>query len=164
MVDFFVHQIFLRHGAPKEIITDMGQCFVSDLPEGVPKALETNQKITLAYNPKVNEQVERMNYVLADILSKYTGSDHKGWYLALPFVCLAYKTSIQESSGFTPFYLLYGRLAVLPVDIHLGTEPDSLVSQEEGNLPYDQRLLKRLKEVRDTVIVWMDVVKRRPIQ
>ena len=43
------------------------------------------------------------------------------WQL-LPFVTFAYNTSRQETTGRTPFYLLYGWEAVLPIDALLGIQ------------------------------------------
>ena len=34
----------------------------------------------------------------------------------LPGVLFAYRTSVQKSTGFTPFYLMYGRQAKLPLE------------------------------------------------
>ena len=39
------------------------------------------------------------------------------WEDHLPRVCFAYNTSQQESTGFTPFYLMFGRQARIPLDI-----------------------------------------------
>ncbi|XP_077528333.1 uncharacterized protein LOC144139991 [Haemaphysalis longicornis] len=43
------------------------------------------------------------------MLSMYVSSDHDDWDLVLPYVTYAYNTAIQATTGFSPFYLLYGR-------------------------------------------------------
>ena len=40
----------------------------------------------------------------------------KDWDERLPYILFAYRTSIQESTKDSPFYLLYGRDARLPSD------------------------------------------------
>ncbi|KZS08016.1 Uncharacterized protein APZ42_028148 [Daphnia magna] len=51
-------------------------------------------------------------------------SDHEDWDESLPFVTFAYDTSRHESTGRTPFYLVYGREAVLPIDGALNADPN----------------------------------------
>ena len=104
VAEFFVSQIILRHGAPEKIITDKGKCFVSVLMQAVTKKLHTNHKTTSSYHPQVNGQVERMNHTLAAMLSMYVSEDHKDWDVSLPFVCFAYNTARQESTGLSPFF------------------------------------------------------------
>jgi hypothetical protein len=68
VAEFFVEQIFIRHGAPEQLITDRGKCFVAEIMQAVTKLLTTNHRTTSAFNPSCNGQVERLNHVLADML------------------------------------------------------------------------------------------------
>ncbi|XP_059351391.1 uncharacterized protein LOC132087992 [Daphnia carinata] len=117
---FVVEQIYLRHWSPETIVTDRGRCFIAELFQEVTRLLSTNHKTTSAFHPSSNVQVERMNHVLADMLSMYVSSDHRDWDEVLPYVCFAYNTSRQESTGFSPFFLMYGREPLLPSDLNLG--------------------------------------------
>ena len=54
VVEFFVEQIFLRHGAPEEIITDQGKCFSSETVREITKMLTTRQRTSSGYNPQCN--------------------------------------------------------------------------------------------------------------
>ena len=47
----------------------------------------------------------------------YVNSDHNDWDLYLKAVCFAYNTSVcTESTQFTPFYLMFGRMPIHPID------------------------------------------------
>ena len=47
------------------------------------------------------------------------------WEEALPKVCIAYNTTIHSTTGYSPFYLMYGREPQLPIDIVYGTQSPS---------------------------------------
>lgn len=53
------------------------------------------------------------------MLSMYVTNDHKNWDEILPYVTLAYNTATQETTGFTPFRLLYGREVTTMLDAML---------------------------------------------
>ncbi|GFT49710.1 retrovirus-related Pol polyprotein from transposon 412 [Trichonephila clavipes] len=49
----------------------------------------------------------------------YVDVEQKNWDEILPFVTFAYNTAKQETTGFTPFYLLHGREAETTLDTML---------------------------------------------
>jgi transposase InsO family protein len=159
--NFLVEQVYLRHGAPEQLITDRGKCFVSELMQSVNKLLTTNHRTTSAYNPACNGQVERFNHVIADMLSMYVSADHKDWDETLPFVIFAYNTTRQESTGFSPFYLLYGREPIVPSDLSFNVDPNPLIPAKEASMEYIQRLRKNLESARHTVLTRMERVKQK---
>lgn len=81
------------------------------------KQLGIDQTRTSAYHPQANGQVESFNRTLEAMLSKVVNENQRDWDNHLPKVLFAYRTSIHESTGFTPFLINYGRSATLPVDI-----------------------------------------------
>ena len=121
---FFVNQIVLRHGAPASIVSDRGKCFIVELTQEVLKLLGINHRTTISYHPQANGLCERLNQTLAEMLSMYVNSDQKNWDNVLPSVTFAYNISKQESTRYTPFYLLYGKEAVLPTDLTVGVTSD----------------------------------------
>ena len=50
------------------------------------------------------------------MLAKTVASGGKNWDDCLPYVLFAYRASPQESTGESPFFLLYGRDPQLPAD------------------------------------------------
>ena len=49
------------------------------------------------------------------------GEEHQGknWDLELPSALWAYRTSVKTSTCFTPFHLVYGKEALLPIEVEL---------------------------------------------
>ena len=70
----------------------------------------------------VNNSLATKRWIL-DMLST-TIKDHQGsWEDHVQAVCLAYNTSVQPTTGYTPFYLMFGRQVRVPIDIMFGNKP-----------------------------------------
>ncbi|GFS46992.1 retrovirus-related Pol polyprotein from transposon 17.6 [Trichonephila clavipes] len=116
---FLLEEIVLRHGAPRVIITDRGAVFRSRLVSSLVDLCNIDHHFTTAYHPQTNGLTERFNKTLADMLSMCVDVEQKNWDEILPFVTFAYNTAKQETTGFTPFYLLHGREAETTLDTML---------------------------------------------
>jgi len=107
----FIHEdIICRHGVPHELTSDRGTEFVNQLVTELTKRYKMDHIRTTAYHPQGNGQTERMNktlkLVLAKILDKY---DHWDYYLHSAL--FAMRNIRNESTKYSPFELLYGRIA-----------------------------------------------------
>lgn len=69
------------------------------------------------------------------------------WDSQLPTLMLAYRTSIQETTGATPFLLMFGRSARLPIDI----EFDFPSTRYENCNQYPRKLHQQLQQAYRTV-------------
>ena len=115
----FVEQIVCRHGVPAQLLSDCGAAFLSHLLTEICKLLGVEKLNTTAYHPQTDGLVERFNRTLTDMLAKKVEQSEKNWDNHLPFVLFAYRASLQESTGESPFYLLYGRDPRLPTTLGL---------------------------------------------
>ncbi|XP_077498029.1 uncharacterized protein LOC144108737 [Amblyomma americanum] len=97
-------------------LTNRGRYFMSRVVGDILRSFSTERKIATAYHLQTNWVTERLNRTLTDMLSMYVSPDHKDWDLALPYVTFAYNTSRHDTTGYSRFYLLYGRHVVLPLD------------------------------------------------
>ncbi|KAI9558361.1 pol polyprotein [Daphnia sinensis] len=124
-------------------------------------SLHTNHKTTSSYHPQANGAVERMNHTLAAMLSMYVSTDQRDWDETLQYVCFAYNTARQESTGYSPFFLLYGREPKLPIDLELGADADPLLTEDGATLDYADRLLVELSTAREIEKIRMEEVKNK---
>ena len=69
-----------------------------------------------AYRPQTNGAVETANKNIKKILCKMIETS-RDWSEKFPFALWAYRTSFHTSTGATPYSLVYGMKAVLPVEI-----------------------------------------------
>nr|AHN53418.1 pol polyprotein [Nuttalliella namaqua] len=108
VAQFFIHQVLLRHGAPRVMISDRGRQFLSELLKEVLAACSVTHRFTSPYHPQTNGLTERFNHTLADMLSFYISSEHTNWDELLPYVTFAYNTAVQSTTHYSPFFLLFG--------------------------------------------------------
>jgi hypothetical protein len=116
---FFVEDVVARYEAPMKIISDRGTHFHNKLILETCRLLGISQSLTTAYHPQTDGLTERFNQTLVDMLSKYIGDNSKDWDELIPYVLFGYRTAVQESTRETPFYLMFGRDPVLPIDVAL---------------------------------------------
>nr|XP_020165347.2 uncharacterized protein LOC109750813 [Aegilops tauschii subsp. strangulata] len=135
--------IVVRYGMPNNIITDNG----TNLAKGalVQYCSVSGIRLDLASvaHPQFNGQVERANGLilsgikprLVEPLIRSPGS----WLDELPTVLWSLRTTPNRSTGFTPFFLVYGEEAVIPTDVEFNslrvtmyTEAEAKEAREDG--------------------------------
>ncbi len=109
--------IFSRVGIPREILTDQGTNFTSQLLTELYRLLHVRPIKTTPYHPQTDGLVERFNQTLKAMLRRATKQEGKDWDKLIPYLLFAYREVPQASTGFSPFELVYGRHARGPLDI-----------------------------------------------
>ena len=110
-------KVFARVGIPQEMLTDQGSNFQSQLLQELYHLLHVDAIRTSPYHPQTDGLVERFNQTLKSMLRKSASEDGKDWDKMISFLLFAYREVPQESTGFSPFELLYGRDVRGPLDI-----------------------------------------------
>eukprot|EP00731_Ephydatia_muelleri_P007513 Em0003g1761a len=111
-----VNEFICRFGVPDSIHTDQGKNFEAKVIQEICHLLGVTKTRTTPYHPQSDGLVERFNRTLLEMLSTTVADEHD-WDLSLPTLLLAYRTSVQETTGITPFQLMFGRNPRLPEDI-----------------------------------------------
>lgn len=144
VADFIVKSVICKHGVPSTILSDRGATFRSNLVRGILEGLGSRPTFTTSYHAATNGLTERFNGTLTTSLSLYVSSTHKDWDDFIDLITFAYNTSVQETTKSTPFMLIYGREATLPIDVSLlqGLE----ISEDAAEV------VRRLNEARRLVV------------
>lgn len=101
--------VFLTHGVPQTVLMDNGTQFTGKVTEALfNKYNIPNVYYTPKYTPQVN-LVERYNRTIITCISTFVDSDHRSWDLFIPKVQFAINNSVNEATGFTPSFLVFGR-------------------------------------------------------
>ena len=111
-----IEEIFPRFGCPLELVTDNGSENVNRVVKDTLETLNIHHVTTSYYHPQSNSKVERFHRTLHDILSKRLTEGQETWDLHLNQVLAAIRFNVSETTDYTPFYLLYSRDVVLPID------------------------------------------------
>jgi hypothetical protein len=109
LAEIFLREVVRHHGIPKAIISDRDPRFTSIFWRSLWKLMGTKLKMSSAYHPQTDGQTERMNRTLEEILRAFVNREIDDWDLHLVTAEIAINNSVQESTGFTPFYLNSGR-------------------------------------------------------
>ena len=148
--------IYTRLGFPREVLTDQGGQFISNVMKEVSRLLSIKGLVTTPYNPKCNGLVERFNGTLKMMLKKMCDEKPKDWDRYIAPLLFAYRETPQESTGFAPFEILFGRTVRGPMQIlkELWTkdlEQPETKSTYQYVLDLRDRLENTCKIVRDAV-------------
>ena len=109
--------MYSRVGVPREILTDQGKQFISDVMREVSRLLSVRQMTSSPYHPQTNGLVERFNGVLKRMLARMCEERPNDWDRYINPLLFAYREAPQASLGFSPFELLYGRTVRGPMAI-----------------------------------------------
>ena len=143
--------IITTYGAPAQIISDQGRAFTSNLLRELCELLGIRKIQTTAYHPQSNGQCERMNQTLIKMIGKL-GPDMRGdWPMHLHELTHAYNCTRSAITGYSPYYLMFGRRPRIPVDFYFPTLPMQTKTK---------RLDTYVKELRERLIESFQVAEQ----
>ena len=114
---FLFEDIICRHGCPSIQINDQGREFVNAVSTELHRLCGIKQRVTSAYHPQANGLVERQNRTIKEKLLKVLGDETASWPRCLQPLLFSHRTTVHCSTRMSPFYVMYGRNAVLPFDV-----------------------------------------------
>jgi hypothetical protein len=125
----FVNEWYCIYGAPIVLLSVNGTQFVSKFFQSVCRLLGVKQVFTTAYHPASNGQCERFNRTVLSAITHYISDNQDNWNELSYTATYAYNTTVQSSTGYTPFELTLARTSpshVLSPGIGFGVTPSSI--------------------------------------
>ena len=135
---FFVH-----YGFPEKILSDQGQNFESLLISELCELTQIKKLRTTPYRPEGNGSCEKFNRTLISMLGTLPDNFKSKWTQHISTLVYAYNCTHSDATGFSPYYLLYGRHPLLPTYVEFGVFVPKL--SEAITYKYVQELKKRLE-------------------
>eukprot|EP00253_Pinus_taeda_P007596 PITA_07596 len=118
---FLFEDIFTRFGVPREILTDQGSQFTSKLMENMMEEYKIKHRKSTPYHPQENGQVESTSKVLESIITKTVHLHRRDSTERLPEALWTYRTTWRNTTGHSPYELVYGKEFLLPIEFQIKT-------------------------------------------
>ena len=122
VIKHLIRDYIPERGVPSVVHSDNGPAYIAHVFKVAMAAFDVRTTTTPVYNPKSNS-VERFHRTMKRRLTALIHEFDDEWDEALPATLLAMRTSVNRTTGFTPFFLEHGREARLPVDMIAGPPP-----------------------------------------
>jgi hypothetical protein len=150
VIAFLNLNIITCFGIPDCLVFDKASYFSSlEMSEfALEKGIKLNY--SASYYPQGNGLAESTNKNLINIIKRTVAKNHKNWHNALLNALWADRVTPKSTIGNSPFFLVYGREAILPPHILLPSLQLSQKVQEEDCPPLESRInsLMKLEEIR----------------
>ena len=117
---------------------------------------------TLPYHPQTNGAVKRVHQTLRRMIAKMDPNKRAKWPSHLGPILIAYNATRSLITGYSPYFLMFGRRPRLPVDLLFPTirqDENSRTTDEYVTSLYD-KLKSALALARDTTILEAQRQKR----
>ena len=125
VADVLVEQSVAQFGVMRSLHSDQGREFESDLIAELCKLLRIHKTHIVSYNTKSDGLVERANRTVVQRLRTLVSEARNDWDDHLPYVMMAYRASMHESTQFTPNRVMLNHETNLPIDLMDGSPPET---------------------------------------
>ena len=123
-------RFFTQYGWPAKLLTEQGPQFEGRLFQQLMHEAQIRKIRTTPYHPEGNAQCERFNRTLLGMLGTMPIESKKEWQEWVSAMTHAYNCTISKTTGFAPYFLMFGREPKIPIDRELNL----LGRREEGVL------------------------------
>ena len=154
--DKLYNEFVMQYGFPERIHSDQGGEFNSNLFKDLHRISGIKASRTTPYHPEGDGQTERFNRTLCNMLKSLKESEKKDWKKHLPKLAFAYNSTVNKSTGFSPFYLMFGRESKLPIDLVFQeirdmVEVNNGQTHEQFAKEWEQSMLKAFEVARENI-------------
>jgi len=128
------------HSLPESIISDRGPQFAAGLMQELNRMLGIESKMSMAFHPQTDRQIERVNQELEQYLRMFIDHRQEQWPEWLGTAEFAYNNKAHSSTRMLPFKANYGQ------DPRIGFE-----GRKKGKYERAERFMTKIKEIQEEV-------------
>ena len=140
--------LICHHGIPTRILSDRGQDMVSNGVKALCQKWGIAKIETTGYNSTANSHIERFHRYLNASMTILYDKHTNNWDMYLPAILFSYRVTINDSTGFSPAFLTYGREPTLPCDAIFDTsclDEGPFTSEHDYAIAIEKALSKSFK-------------------
>lgn len=160
---FIYENILTGYGCPKELVSDRGTHFLNSTIEELTNRYFIKHRKSTPYHPRTNGQTEKTNGILCKIITKTVQGANIDWDERLFDALWAYRTAYKVTTKYTPFQLVYGQEAILPIELEIQSLRIAIDHRLDDNESLEDRLvvLEKLDEIRAQAYLNMTSIQNR---
>ena len=122
ILNSYIEKIITRFGCPITLISDQGSHFINKTITALTEQFKIDHRRSTTYHPQSNGAIEAFNKTLTKGLRKFCKTNKDDWDEKIPTVLWEYRTTFKRSTDQTPFRLVYGQEAVVPLHFRQQTQ------------------------------------------
>jgi len=130
LVRALLENVIQYFSAPRFIVTDNGQELIGKTMKSFCAVFGITQIRTHPYTPRMNPFIERFWRFLTACMTILTSRFKDTWDDMLPLICLRYRTAVNDSTGYSPFHVVFGRDPELDTDGVFSDQPPPACKSE----------------------------------
>jgi hypothetical protein len=163
VISFMQEHIIYRFGVPQSLTIDQGPSFMSHQFREFVQSMKIKLMNSSPYYALANGQAKASNKVLIKIIKKRIKDNPRRCNEKLSKVLWAHRTSRHDATKVTPFELVYGQEALLPIEIGLEnlrvTGQDSLSAKE-----YHELMMDKIDDVPESQFKALEEIEREKVK
>ena len=149
------NEFFSVFGFPRRLMSDQAAEFTGQVISELCDLLGVTKIRRTPYHPQMNGAVERVHQTLRRMIAKMDPDKRAKWPSYLGPILIAYNATRSLITGYSPYFLMFGRRPRLPIDLLFLTmrrDENSRTADEYVTSLYN-RLKFALAFVRDTAMM-----------
>lgn len=139
-----MNECVLKFGTMRELISDNASYLKGEIITELCNMLRIPRHLITPYHHEGNGSIERVFRTFNAMLRTYVNSSQTDWDLHASACAFAYNTSVHESLGETPFFMIFGRDPVFNIDLVIQRATDGHFPDESQVGEYKESLLRSL--------------------
>jgi hypothetical protein len=163
VIGFMQEHIIYRFGIPQTITTDQGPSFMSHQFREFTESMKIKLLNSSPHYVQANGQDEASNKVMIKIIRKSIKDNSRRWHEILSEALWAHRTSTHGATKVTPFELVCGQEAVLPIEVSLQnlriTRQNYLSAKE-----YTELMMDKIDEVPKSRLKALEEIEKEKIK
>ena len=129
MARVLYNNYFSVFGFPQHLMSDQGMEFCGKVITAMCSLLGVEKICTTLYHPQTNGSAETVHQTLQHMIAKLDPEKRRKWPAHIGSIIIAYNSTRSLVTGYSPYYLMFGRRPRLPMDLLFSTRQMQMLTR-----------------------------------